>query len=361
MSRPAGRFPWRLLAAGACLLGLTGCAQLGYYWQSASGHLSLLRAARPVPEVLADPVTPAPLRERLALSQAMRDFAVRELALPDNAAYRRYADLGREAAVWNVVAAPEFSLELKRWCFLVVGCVGYRGHFDPAEAEAAGRALSAEGWETRVYGVPAYSSLGKLPGDFFADPLLNTFIGWDEVALARMIFHELSHQVAYADGDTPFNESYATAVERLGAQRWMIHRADPSLRERDALAERRRAAFREMTARTRDRLQALYASDLPAPVKRERKAALMAALRAEHAAAKAPGSGHPLEGDAGYDRWFASANNASFALLGAYNDRVDDFVRLFERQGRDFTRFHAEVRRLASLPPAERARALAAP
>ncbi len=124
--RPAAR----AAVAGFVLLTLSGCAQLGYYWQSASGHLSLLRAARPVDEVLADPATPASLRERLALSQTMREFAVRELALPDNAAYRRYADLGREAAVWNVVAAPEFSLELKRWCFLVVGCVGYRGHFD---------------------------------------------------------------------------------------------------------------------------------------------------------------------------------------------------------------------------------------
>jgi predicted aminopeptidase len=361
VSRRAARAPWRLALAGAALLALTGCAQLGYYLQSTSGHVALLRAARPVPEVLADPATPAPLRERLALSQSMRDFAVRELALPDNAAYRRYADLGRDAAVWNVVAAPEFSLELKRWCFLVVGCVGYRGHFDRADAEAAGRSLAAEGWETRVYGVPAYSSLGKLPGDFFADPLLNTFIGWDEVALARMIFHELSHQVAYADGDTPFNESYATAVERLGAQRWMARRGDPALRERDALAERRRAAFREMTSRTRERLKVIYASDLPVTIQRARKAIVMAEMRDEHAAAKAPGSGHPLEGDTGYDRWFATANNASFALLAAYTDQVDDFVRLFERQGRDFPRFHAEVRRLAALPAAERAQALAAP
>ena len=48
-------------------------------------------------------------RQRLELSQRIRDFAVAELGEPDNASYRRYADLQRGAAVWNVVAAPELS------------------------------------------------------------------------------------------------------------------------------------------------------------------------------------------------------------------------------------------------------------
>lgn len=206
-----------LIAATALLCLTTGCSSLAYYAQSVSGHINLLQAAKPVPEWLADDNSPAALKERLALSQRMREFAISELKLPNNASYRRYADLQRSAAVWNVVAAKELSLQLKTWCFPVMGCVGYRGYFHEDEAQAYAAQLREQGYEVMVYGVPAYSTLGKLPGAFFADPLLNTFIRFPEGELARMIFHELSHQVVYADNDTVFNESFATAVERIGS------------------------------------------------------------------------------------------------------------------------------------------------
>ena len=125
-----------VLAAVAATLCLSGCSTLGYYWQSVSGHLQLMNAARPVQEWLEDASAPAPLKQRLALSQRMREFAVKELHLPDNPSYRRYADLQRRAVVWNVVAAPPDALTLKTWCFVVVGCVGYRGYYDEAEARS---------------------------------------------------------------------------------------------------------------------------------------------------------------------------------------------------------------------------------
>ncbi|HMX10044.1 MAG TPA: aminopeptidase [Burkholderiaceae bacterium] len=348
-----------LLVWVVAALGLSGCAQVGaqvgYYWQSATGHLGLLNAARPVSDWLADPATPPELRERLALSQTLRDYASRELALPDNASYRRYADLKRSAAVWNVVATRELSLELKRWCLLVVGCVGYRGYFDRAEADTLAAQLRAEGWETYVYAVPAYSTLGKLPGRWFADPLLNTFIRDGDVALARLMFHELSHQVAYADGDTVFNESFATAVERIGSAQWLRGAGREALLAEAAAQDRRREDFRALTQSARAELLALYASSVPDDDKRRGKAEILARLRAAYAELKSGAWG----GYAGYDRWFASAGNPQLAILGAYNDRVGDFERLFGRVGRDWPRFHAEVRRLADLPKAERDAALA--
>ena len=202
---------------------------VGYLWQPAGGHLSLLHSARPVGDWVQDPQTEAALRERLQLSQRMRDFAIQELDLPDNGSYRRYADLHRGAAVWNVVAAPELSLTLQTWCFPVVGCVGYRGYFDEAAAQTAGDALRTEGLEVSVYPVPAYSTLG-MSNWLGGDPLLNTFIRWPEGELARLIFHELSHQVVYAAGDTAFNESFATAVEQIGAQRWLSRFGDEAAR-----------------------------------------------------------------------------------------------------------------------------------
>jgi predicted aminopeptidase len=347
-----------LLLAGAAVCFTSGCSTVGYYAQAAGGHLDLLQRARPVAEAVADPATSPALKDRLQLSQRLRDFAVSELHLPDNNSYRRYADLQREAVVWNVVAAPALSLTLKTWCFPVMGCVGYRGYFQRAEADALAAQLQAEGYEVSVYGVPAYSTLGwsNAAG---GDPLLNTFIRWPEGALAQLIFHELSHQVAYAADDTTFNESFAVAVERIGSRRWLNQHASPEARAAHALAEARREDFRALTLRYRGLLQQAYASPAgPADeaAQRARKAAVMAALRSEHAALKAGA----WQGYAGYDDWFAKANNASFGVLAAYNELVPEFESLFERQGGDFTRFYAEVQALAALPKDQRRARLAA-
>ena len=353
LSRPARRATLgsaALLAAALAVGALgSGCTTVGYYAQSVGGHLDLLQRARPVPDWLADPATPPALRDRLQLAQQLRRFAVTDLALPDNASYTRYADLGRSAVVWNVVAAPPLSLQLKTWCYPVMGCVGYRGYFDRAAAEAEAQRQRAAGLEVSVYGVPAYSTLGWTNW-LGGDPLLNTFVGGSEAGLARLVFHELAHQVLYVEGDTMFNESYATAVERLGLARWLAASGHPG---DDAAAEQRRADFRAITQRTRSALDALYRSPASDADKHQRKAALMAAMRAEFSALKAAPTG-PWAGYTGYDAWLAQANNASLALQAAYDGLVPGFERLFDRQGRDFARFHAEVRRLAALPAEQR-------
>jgi predicted aminopeptidase len=340
-------------AAGICLT--SGCATVGYYAQAVAGHLEILQAAQPVSQVLDDPTTSAALKERLELSQRMRDFAVHDLDEPDNASYRRYADLHRSAAVWNVVAAPELSLVPKTWCFWVVGCVGYRGYYVEARADALAAELRGEGLDVAVYPVPAYSTLGRLPtGGWFADPLLNTFIFDPEGELARLVFHELAHQTAFAVDDTTFNESFATTVETIGAARWLAAHGTPAAREEAARAESRRADFRALTDRYRDELERLYASAASDDAKRAGKAAVLARLRADYAAMKATRWG----GYSGYDRWFANANNAEFGVLTSYTGLMPAFEHLFDREGRDFARFFAEVRRIAALPKAERTRAL---
>jgi predicted aminopeptidase len=338
------------LAAGTVCM-TSGCSTIGYYSQSVGGHLSIVRAAKPVPDWLDDSATSPALKARLELSQRMRDFAVTELKEPDNASYRRYADLKRTAAIWNVVATPELSLTLKTWCFLVVGCVGYRGYYDEAEAKAFADGLRTEGLEVSVYGVPAYSTLGKLPAfDVFADPLLNTFINYPEGELARLMFHELAHQIAFAKGDTVFNESFATSVETIGGRRWLSERATPEARKEFEQYQMRRNDFSEITTRYRDRFATLYASNVSDTDKRTQKAALLVELRSDYAAMKRDRWG----GYSGYDGWFARANNASFGVLAAYTELVPNFERLFDRDGGDFDRFYADVKRIAALPAAER-------
>ena len=335
------------LIGAACLT--VGCSTFGYYAQSVGGHLDLISRAKPVDELTADDATPSPLRERLALAARIRDFAISDLGLPDNRSYRRYSDLGRNAAVYNVTAAPELSLKLETWCFPVVGCVGYRGYYDRAAADAEGAALRARGLEVNVYGVPAYSTLGKL--DWLGgDPLLNTFIHWPEGELVRLVFHELAHQVVYAEGDTMFNESFATAVERIGVQRWLALHAGDEAKRQYAAQDARREDFRALTTRYRDRLNTIYASAASDADKREGKAALMRDLRADYAKMKA----ERWQDFAGYDGWFERANNASFGVLAAYNELVPQFERLYEQEDKDFKRFYAAVARLATLPKDQR-------
>jgi predicted aminopeptidase len=336
------------LLAGA--LALSGCGSVGYLGQSVAGHLDLMWRARPVEQWLADPATEPALRERLALARRMRDWAVSELALPDNRSYRRYAALDRPAAVWNVVAAPELSLTLKTWCFPVVGCVGYRGYYERAAADALAAELRAEGWEVWVYGVPAYSTLGWT--DWLGgDPMLSTFIRWPEGELARLVFHELSHQVVYVRDDTTFNESYATAVERLGVERWLAERATPQARAEYEAFDARRRQFRALVRAAAADLRSIYAdAALDDAAKRRAKAARIARLREEHQRLKLG----PWGGFAGFDRWFEQANNAAFGIQAAYDELVPAFERLFEREGRDFARFHAVVRAIARLPKDER-------
>ena len=349
------------------MLMLGGCSTAGYYWQSVNGHMDLLGRARPVSDVLGDAQTPAALKTRLELSQRLRSFAVQELKLPDNPSYRRYADLRRPSVVWNVVAAPEFSLALKTWCFALVGCVSYRGYFDEQQARAEADALGKQGLEVSVYGVPAYSTLGKLNwlGAFGGDPLLSTFITYPEGELARIIFHELAHQVVYAADDTMFNESFATAVERLGGQRWLTTNASQAARDEYAVMDQRRQQFKALALTTRRDLAEVYALNSPAGQDKRAQAdtksiAMMRfkngyeelkknwALTAQNTSATA----------SGYDAWVARANNASFGAQAAYDELVPGFEALFEASGKDWRRFYDAVRALAQLPKEQRHEAL---
>ena len=345
------------LAALAALGVLGGCTPVAYYAQSVQGHIALMTAARPIDDWLADPATPADLKPRLELARRIRAFAVSELALPDNASYHRYSDLKRRAAVWNVAAAPPDSLTLRRWCFPVVGCVGYRGYYDEAEARALAAQLEKdEGLEVRVYGVPAYSTLGWLNWAG-GDPLLSTFIRYPEGELARMIFHELAHQVVYVRDDTMFNESYATAVERLGVRHWLATQASEQARRDYAAFDGRRRAFRQLSRDTRDELNRVYAQKtalahdpqaLPAL-----KSEAMTHFRQRYAALKAEwaAAGTPFDG---FDPWVAQANNAFFGIQAAYDELVPGFEALFAQVGGDWPRFHAAVRDLARQPRVER-------
>jgi predicted aminopeptidase len=314
----------RILLLLSALL-LAGCETLSYYGQAAGGQLALMSRAHPVEELEAGPA----LKERLGLALQIRDFASRELALPDNGAYRSYADLGRPYALWNVVAAPEFSLAPVQSCFPVAGCVSYRGYYEKQAAQRHAAAQRARGHDVVVYGVPAYSTLG-----WFGDPLLSTFIHYPEADLARLMFHELAHQVVYVKDDSTFNESFAVSVEREGLRRWRAARGLP------APEIGGREDFRALVAETRARLEALYRMRLAPEEMRRRKREVLAPLAPWMKRLRGLESAEP--------------NNALIASFATYHDKLPAFERLLAEAGGDFERFYARVRALARLPRAER-------
>lgn len=321
----------RLLIAAVFVCSLNGC----YYMQAFSGQMEIFSKRKPIASVIEHPETTPALRERLEYVQAAREFASRELGLPDNRSYRSYADLERPFVVWNVFAAPEFSVQPKRWCFPVAGCVVYRGYFSEDGALAYARRLTRDGYDVAVGGVAAYSTLGH-----FDDPVLNTMLTWSDAQLAATLFHELAHQVVYAPGDSDFNEGFATIVEEVGLERWLESRGAPRQLEGWQRQRERNRQFIALLLRTRERLKALYASDISIKEMRARKQYEFGVLKLEYEQLKGEWGGY-----AGYDAWFTrTLNNAHLVSAATYHGCVPALRRVFDSLGGDLKKFYVEMK-----------------
>jgi len=349
-TRPLRR--WRVLTlTGLCAL-LSACGT-PYLMQAASGEWHVLHERVPIDTVIADPRTTPAVRAHLEQVRAARDFASRELGLPDNDSFRSYADIGRTFVVWNVVAAPEFSVVPKHWCFPVAGCVAYRGYFHEQSARDFALTLEAQGFDVAIDGVPAYSTLGK-----FADPVLSSMLRYGDDDLAATIFHELAHQLLYVRDDSAFNEAFATTVEDVGLERWLAHQGAATRMQAFRAAQQRERELVSLLASTRALLAQLYASQQPRPEMVLKKAQVFTQLAADiRALEQREGVSVPL-----YDEWIAQGlNNARLASVATYFDCVPGFLRLLHEQDDDLPRFYAAARRLAQQPRAERHAQLCTP
>ncbi len=327
------------------LVLLAGHREAAFFWQAAEGHLQLMAKRRPVAELLRDGSVADDLKRRLQLTQEARSFAVTGLGLPDNPSYRSYVALDRPYVLWNVFAAPEFSVTPKRWCFPVAGCVGYRGFFVRREAEAFADQLRRQGLDVFVGGVQAYSTL-----QWFDDPLLSTFLRRSDAQLAALIFHELAHQMVYLPGDTAFNESFATSVEITGLERWLASRGEAQAMAEYELSRARRIGFVGLLTQTREALRQFYAQERAPAVLRTGKARILDELRTRYAALR-----DSWDGYAGYDSWFdLPVNNARLAAVGLYHQWVPAFQALLAEQGGRLDSFYHEVEKLAALNEDER-------
>ena len=339
------RVAWTL-AGVLCLAALAfSCSGVRFYSQSIRGQLSIVMRRHSLESVIADRSVDAELRAKLEQVLEMREFASQELALPDNGSYRGFVELERPFAVWNVVATPELSVSPVVWCFPVAGCVSYRGYFSRQGAERFARSLVKKGHDTSVEGVAAYSTLG-----WFRDPVLSTFIDWDEARLAGLIFHELAHHEVYVKGDTVFNESFATAVELEGLERYLGQQGALTKLEESRRRRERGRRFAGLVLAHRARLETLFSTASSDDAKRRGKREIFAALKQGYEELRASWGDYT-----GYDAWFArDLNNAHLASVGAYSELVPAFEALLEKGGGDLAVFYDRVRGLAELSKNER-------
>ena len=336
--------PIRAAVAIALIAALSGGC---YLLQSAEGQLALMSKRQPITHVIDEPSTPPKLRAQLRSVRAIRDFASHELGLPDNGSYRKYADIGRPYVVWNVVAAPEFSVDPKKWCFPIVGCVAYRGYFVEARARRFAAGLRAQGFDVVVGGVAAYSTLGH-----FDDPILSTMVNWDDMELAAIIFHELTHQLLYVRNDASFNEALATTVEEEGVRRWLSSQGREQDLAEHLLQQQHYLRVIALMSQTREHLRLVYAMSLPPPLMRERKREAFETLRETYTALRTQWGGH-----APFDAWFAQdINNAHLASIATYFACVPGFERELKAVGGNLPAFYRRARELAKLDQPQRDR-----
>jgi predicted aminopeptidase len=324
---------------------MISCETVRYYSQAARGHLSLVFDRENIQRLLARPDIPAELRDKFNQVLLIRQYAVEELGLPVEDNYSTYVDVGREHAIWNVFAAAEFSANPVNWCYPIAGCVSYRGYFTEAGAARYARDLEADGFDVYIGGIDAYSTLG-----WFEDSLLSTVIERADYQLAGLIFHELAHQIVYLPGDTSFNESFATSVEREGIRRWLRRGNDGAKIIAAEANILRQQQFVELVTDYRDRFGSLYKSDLLDEEKREGKAQLQEDLRQSYRDLKRDWNGYD-----GYDNWFSqSLNNAQLATVSSYNELVPYFNDLLIQSDNNLDLFFEKVRSVANLDRSDR-------
>ncbi len=318
---------------------------MNFYGQAVGGQWRILRDRIPIEDVLKAADQPSATKSKLKLVQGVLAFADQQLGMPVGKKYSSYVDLQRRYVVWNVFAAAPESIQGEHWCYPVVGCAPYRGYFDEDDAHAYAASLQADGLETYVGGVPAYSTLG-----WFDDPVLSTFLDWPEADLAGLLLHELAHGVVWVDGDVAFNESFATAVSEIALAQYFSTAGRDS--EYEAWVDRRASwlLMKEKLLELKANLEAAFQQGSSL----ERKITLYKEFKDQYRRDK------DLHDSTRFDQLvFAELNNAYLVSLGAYEDWVPAFRCLYALHG-TWAEFFTAVDQLTELEIAERGEALRA-
>ena len=282
-------------------------------------------------EVISHPDTDEKLRQKLVTAKSILEFAHQELSLPDNGSYQHYTDLKRPYLVWNVIATPQLSMEPKQWCYIFLGCLSYRGFFKESTAKAYAKTLEQDGLEVYLGGVSAYSTLGWLK-----DPVINTMLNREDWELARLIFHELAHQLFYVSDDTDYNEAFADAVSRIGLEKWLQAQSpETSVNVQEIIHEE--DMFINIIMDYREKLVSLYATGKSENDMTEDKAQILNSLKLTLQSIMQDWSSKSR-----YQTWLdKDIINPRLAIVSTYRSLLPDFMSLYDETGRNLIDFYS--------------------
>jgi predicted aminopeptidase len=330
LSRTAGVLVVAILASSAI-----GC-QAGYLIEQGVGQIGLTWRRVPLddPDLLAS--LDAEERRKLEWIPRILEFARSELDLDPGDSYTTYLDTAGEPISHIVVASHPLALIAYEWCFPIVGCVPYRGHFDLEDAETLAAELREEGWEVEIRPVDAYSTLG-----WFSDPVLSGMLDRSLAGLVDLLIHETLHHTLYIPGSTDLNESLATHVAHEGTRRFFAaHSELADEHEMKALqrSQRSERLYTEVLARLRDDLDTLFRGSLSDDEKRRRKTELMATAKASLDAlyGKADATDAETDAESGDEQGgFRAPNNAFVLSVDRYHGYLPALRRLQAESGGD--------------------------
>ncbi|MCR4318416.1 MAG: aminopeptidase [Planctomycetes bacterium] len=299
------------------LSALQGCAMTSYVLSGAVGQLNLLCRAKPIDDLLARDDLDEDVRDQLEYIEDIKKYAAENFGLETASSYNTYVELDGKPVAWNVSACAELEFRAATWDFPIMGRVEYLGFFEEEQAIAEESRLRAEGYDARVYAIPAYSTLG-----WFSDPVLSSMIYWGKSALADTIIHELTHATLWFKGNVPFNETLANYTALRAAPQFLRGHFGADSRELYLYlaGKEDEMLFRDTCLGYYDKLDEMFKTDLGQNQKRIRKAELYDELRATLAELK-PRLKTTAFLTAGEWDW----NNASMMGYRRYNSNIDVF------------------------------------
>lgn len=326
-----------------CIIGPTN---VSYLSQAISGHFRIMSSRVSIEKILEKNELNNESLNKLKMVLNVREYASKELGLPENRSYTLCSKIDGKYLGWNVYCCPKFSVEPKKWCFPIAGCVFYRGYFLKEQALKFSKKMQEKGFDVFVGPFNAYSTLG-----WYNDPLLSSHLLLDSIHLAGIIIHELAHQKFYISGDSRFNESFAVTVERAGVLRWLksLGRDEQIIQALKMWDEDDKIASRILKARSQ--LNEIYNDNLDSISLSYKKDSIFKSLKVDICNGNC--SGIKLPKTNGEDFEF---NNAYFVPINIYYSLIPNFKNILDSCGGNFTEFFEKVKEIGKLPLEKRNR-----